>query len=997
MKTNLPHRQRNRLLGIVAAAAAVAALSLSPAAQANTAQITTTSHTAVAVRQAGTAAGQPISAGKGLQPVQLPGMTAARVTVTLPTGQGVLLTRAGAGRYTVTSDPGDPSAGPVITAARGGPHGTDSLLAIPAAADALVVSGALDRSLFDLRWLTSHGDSGNAPRLDITIQYAGTRSAASLADQGRALPGAAVAAVHPAAQTVDLTVAASQAAAFWTALTGQKTAAASVFVPGQRPATLAGEAIHAWATGHHIAAATPTPADEPTYQVTEVIKRSAGGEGCGDQGGEQVSLCVNPLTLYLTAVTGSGEGNTYAASGLTCVDTNPCTTLEAFYSVPAGVYSADGFGFFYIDQQEQDVDLLSPQITVADNTSFTIDVDTAQPITVSTPRPSQTFEGGVLADFRGTSDNGDWWTQAFILDTNAYLPHFWATPTEPVTTGTFHLYSELLLGKPLLSMTVAGPRPLALDAMYSTQFEYPTANSYGVVRFPRQESLQLVDAGYGTTQDFADINARGKLALIRMGEGNGNGYTCLPGGSGTVLDDQLDNAISAGAAGVLVDSQDPAAEPDGWCSLPVHALLEGEPGTTPPDIPFVSLPVSQADTLIKLLANQAVKINVASYDGNSPYVYEVSLYREGFVPDSPLHTTLTDSQLSEVTDRYQTIQPGSSDQCWSPWRPSDFSVGGMCYQYAATPAEFQLYRGPLSPDTVQLLENQGSALDGTGLPYQQQQVYDVANQATGSDDWFAVPVAPGTVPVSADVLQAQPGKWSNLADCLFCRQGDTFYPFMSLISGADPRLSDANTYFFAPGSIHLYSGGQEIPPNNLGGLGIAVYQLPPGAAHYHMDTAYSNVNGTGTTTTSWDFTSSHPSTDQTPPGHICFGVFAGSTDPCAQVAMLFLRYNAHTNPDNTLTAPGAHSLDVTAYDPAPDAPRVSSLKLWISTDSGATWQPLHVTDLGNGNYTAGYSLPALGKAGGSLSIKAAATDTAGDDVSQTLLDSVKLTATSTGS
>lgn len=990
MRLFLPHRQRTRLLGVTAAAVTVAALGLTPAAQAGAGQITTTGqttatgHTAVAARQAGQAR-QPGPAARGLQPVRLPGLAAAAATVTLPTGAKVRLTRAGAGRYTVTADQGDPSGGAIATMTRGGPHGTTSLQAIPAAADVLVFSGALDRSLFDVPWLAGHGDSGSAARLGITIQYAGPQTAASLARAAGALPGAAVVAAHPAARTVDMKVAASKAAAFWAALTGQKTATASVFLPGQRPATLTGGAIHAWATGHHIAAVTATPADVPTYQVTETIKRSAGGEGCQ----EGLSLCVNPILLTLTAVTGDGEGNVYPADSLTCIDANPCTTIQALYDVPAGVYSADGFGFFYIEQQEQDVDLLSPQITVAGNTGFTINADTVQPITVSTPRPSQVFEGGVLGDYRGTPD-GDWYTQVFLLGLNAYLPHFWATPTRPVTIGTFHMYSELLLGKAPLEMTATTPQHLGLDAMYSTQFEYPTAGSLGVVRFPDQESLQLVDAGFGTAQDFAGVDARGKLALIRIA----GVYLCAPGGSAFVLSDQLDNAIDAGAAGVLIDSQDPNQDPNGWCQLPIHSIVEGG-GGTPPDIPFASLPVSQADTLIGLLARHSVKVNITSYSGNSPYVYTLSLYREGFVPDSPQHTTLTGSELSVVTDRYHSIQPGSAEECWSPWRPQDFSVGGMCDDFVATPADFQLFRGPLSPDTVQRQDNTGESLDGSLLPAQSQYAYDVVNQPSGSDDWFADPAAPGASPVSADVLQAQPGKWSNessfIASCSFCRKGDTFSPFMALASGADARL-DGNLYGFDLNSIHLYSGGQEIPPTNFFGTGLAVYQLPPGAARYHLDTTFDNPTGSGTTTTSWDFTSSRPSTDQTPPGESCISTSSGSTDPCAPAAMPLLRYDAHTDLSNTLAAPGPHRLDVTAYHQAPDAPPVTSLKLWISTDSGTTWQLLKVRDLGNGRFTARYSLPALSQTSGMLSIKAAARDAAGSDISQTLLDSVKLAA-----
>ena len=53
-----------------------------------------------------------------------------------------------------------------------------------------------------------------------------------------------------------------------------------------------------------------------------------------------------------------------------------------------GVYNASGFAFLFLDGRRfQTIDLLNPQVTVAGDTQFTIDTDTAQQVTVSRPNP----------------------------------------------------------------------------------------------------------------------------------------------------------------------------------------------------------------------------------------------------------------------------------------------------------------------------------------------------------------------------------------------------------------------------------------------------------------------------------------------------------------------------------------------------------------------------------------------------------------------------------
>ena len=224
---------------------------------------------------------------------------------------------------------------------------------------------------------------------------------------------------------------------------------------------------------------------------------------------------------------------------------------------------------------------------------------------------------------------------------------------------------------------------------------------------------------------------------------------------------------------------------------------------------------------------------------------------------------------------------------------------------------------------------------------------------------------PGT-----DILQAQPAKWAE-GWCSGCRQGNIFYPVFDLVDGASPATFDGQLGF-ALGSIHLYNqAGRQLPPTSFDGF--ATYQLPAGLARYRLVTA----------TTTWDFTSSRPATDQTPDGTVCVGTGNGtSTAPCQADPLVFLRYDAGLSLNNTVT-PGTHQIRVSGYHQDPAAPAVTSLKLWTSTDGGRTWQPAQVTGGRDGMFTAVYTVPASGT-NGHVSIKAQASDATGNDITQTL-------------
>jgi hypothetical protein len=151
---------------------------------------------------------------------------------------------------------------------------------------------------------------------------------------------------------------------------------------------------------------------------------------------------------------------------------------------------------------------------------------------------------------------------------------------------------------------------------------------------------------------------------------------------------------------------------------------------------------------------------------------------------------------------------------------------------------------------------------------------------------------------------------------------------------------------------------------------------------------------TATTDTTWDFTSGAPAgNDYAPAGYTCVGTLrAGSTAPYNVPPLVFLGYNATTGLDNTLTAPGQHLLQVSGYHQDPSAPPVTTLNAWLSTDGGSTWQQARPAGGRGGTWTVPYMLPQLSQTDGDLSIKAQATDAAGNEVTQTILNAVKLAA-----
>jgi Carboxypeptidase regulatory-like domain len=939
-----------------------------------------------------------------------PGRQQKASTVTLITGDQVRLSPGPGGRSVVTTvaAPRPYGASPSLQIiGAGGP----SVYAIPADVAALIIGHRIDANLFNVRYLAADGDTGRGgATLPVVLRYAGHLSASELASRASELPDARVRATHPAAGTVEVGVDTKHAAAFWAALTSGRAPEelAPARAGGQVTSTrLAGGIAQVWLAGHQTAASAQPQqqaAGAPLYTLTETIygppnQGSDPANYCGPNGSFNFPATTSPITVcwYMPAlfgIVGNGVESVFGFDqdlSYTCLDINPCDTLQIQIRLPAGVYYHTGDGGFRSNSFYNWFEVEDPQITVAGDTQLTYHIGQFQRVSVKTPQPtlvsdmefgaSHTLPDGVnysdMAFYHGYGD-GDLWV---------------APSSQPATVSKFATSESYALIQPPVNMSVTAPQSLNLTPFYPSDnssplaFPQPPQDVGQSVRFSGTHTYQLVDAGDGA--HVGDFNhARGKLALVQL----------TATGHEDIEQSQLENALKAGAVGVVVDPYLSLGLNSQIAQLPVQPSWWDTqfPDQTPVQIPFVSIPRSQADTLRQMLRLGPVDITVTD-NGQSPYLYDLKFLQQGQVPATAdaLRFTPSASQLATITTRYHSVPgqpPGAAgDQnSFGAWATNENFIGGVVSQEFGSGTIQQSYL--VSPDEAQeetVIAQTDSANDRTqGL---NDRIFAQPG-ASLTEDYFDPPAALGSPLLPTDVFAAWPGfddGWplhgGHYASCAFCRQGSAFYPLAQRVEGSSPRELGAPVFFTDPSTIHLYSGGQEIPPGTT--FGLISYQLPPQQAQYRL------VADDGISQSTWNFTSAEPVSDTRPEGTACLGdglSFPNLGPPCAPVPLIFLRYDAGLSLDNTVTAPGDHQLNVVAYHQAADAPAITGLKLWTSTDGGTSWQQATVTAGPNADFTADYTVPALSATKGYVSIKAQAQDAAGNDITQTTLNAFGL-------
>lgn len=964
-----PHaRRRLALRGLVAVALGIAAAlpgtasATSPAHAPTTVSRTVSSAAATATKtpQAPGVTSHAPAPAPALQPVSLPGLSENSYTVTLPTGDKVTLSREKSGKYLMSAAPGTTSR--ITFSVLGKSAEQAHVSAYPESATGLIQLHLMDAQAFDVTWLAGHGDTGAKARIPLTVHYGGRNSAAVLTAKAGGLTGATVVGADPSSGDVRLSVPAARAGAFWTALTGGATQATAA--RGTARPALAGGATRAWLTGHQ-SPASVVPAAAPGSTVTWTLAKKRGDAAwCPIFGwylGVQ-SATACPSYPILIGLTGAAAGRTVTPTDFACLDTNPCTTYSVTFTVPNGVYAAQDMSVgFELHSIPQLVDTTVPQVVVAGDTTVTTDLDKAAKFTVDTPRAAVDLEH-YISNSRTAPGVYSAWQQP----DNSGLDAAWVTPTEPVSVGGFHLSSFWLRGRAPVSAAVAGPSRLTLHPYYA---RYTDLDSPSFTRFSGTTTAQVVNVGYGSAADFAKVDVRGKLVLMRRATG-----------ISVISTAQLAAALRAGAAGVLIDPRDD--DPTNPPVIPVEPYWWWT-GEQPVKIPFATITPDDAASLTALLAKGAATVSITDH-GYSPYFYHLALAEEGRVP-AALRFSIGNDQLAQRTTSFHSSQPGSVMQSESVFHPNDFFALLTPSVFAPAPSTVQQYFGPVSPDLTWDRIGALSTADGGSGPHQALNVFD--RPAKGTEEWFAAPDSLGAPAVPNAIYQTGLSLGS-LYYCAFCRQGDTFYPTTYLASGANPALADSPylPYSFDPSTVHLYQNGAELPQQQLSGT--PVYQLSdePATDRLTVDT--------GDLHSDWTFSSRRPSANGLPHAFMCMGDYFGGSGPCGADPLIQLRYDAFADTGNAVRADARHRIEITPYTMAdPSAPyALTSVKVWTSTDGGGTWAESTVSRTASGAYSAGYRVPSLAKTSGAVSVKVQAADAAGDSVTQTTYDAYSLTA-----
>ncbi|NUR74186.1 MAG: hypothetical protein HOU81_25535 [Hamadaea sp.] len=894
--------------------------------------------------------------------LSLPGLTATAYATTLITGDRVALQQTGS-RYTVTATAAQRADGTIpavdVRAKFGADSATTSVIALPADAGGLVEAGVVDRNTFDVLWLAKRSAAGDTS-LSMTVKFGSGMDVAALTQAASVLPGASVAAAHQEAGTVDVRVDAGQAAKFWAAIapSGSAGALTDYLVRGVAPRLEHG-VLGLWPTGHRSPIMAPqNDTGQPLFDVTWVVDAPSGAEPqlCGAM---TATMCLFAEPT-LAQVGGSAVGTPFDLQELRCVTVNPCTGYEAKFQVPAGVYEAGGLMTFRLAGLDQIFTVEIPEFTVDRNITITTDGDSAQRLTVETPRPSEIYNGTLLT-YRSFANGVGGVSMVFTMYGHA---NYWAVPSAPITVGSFHLGQNWILGEPYVRMRVVKPTKRPLAAIQAGNI-YQVDRSFA--HFTGQQTVELVDGGLGRAEDLAKIDARGKLVLLQIDDDKLGGICDL----GTPA---LDRAKAAGAVGVLVD---PVASNGPWptmvCNyLPILPAFWTQPSQGRPELPYAAVTHAEAEQLLGMMRTGPVKIEVTGSSQISPYVYNLHLYQEGQIP-AALHTKITDSQLAEV----QTTLAGSpgvrDTMTYSAFRRNENATGGVMLVGVTEGVRYTTYQGPVSPDLVRVQRDEPGRLTV--------EVVDRAGPIR-AQQWGTGPLVPGAPELSARVFEARPGDfdggeyYNSVTICSFCRQGNTFYPLLHLVSGASPSIVNG-AYIFAPENLHMYADGQELAQGN-DFLWGAVYDLPEEAKRYELTGSTSD----GATTTKWGFTSGAPAAQAPQRGTWCP---QGSRVLCRSESLLFLRYDAGLDATGAVTGGGKHELRLSAYHQSVESATVADLEVSISFDGGTTWQPVKATAQGGGDFAVTYRVPRVAETNGTVSIRVKASDLDGSTIEQTVL------------
>ncbi|WP_053204480.1 S8 family serine peptidase [Jiangella muralis] len=570
---------------------------------------------------------------------------------------------------------------------------------------------------------------------------------------------------------------------------------------------------------------------------------------------------------------------------------------QATVRVPPGTYSAlsilselDGERYTYTFAGD-------PQIEVGPGgASVVLDARTAVPVTADVGR---TVEGvSAKLEFWRFPLAGEAMSYRYLL--GEPFTDVYATPTEDVTEGGFHLVTQFSLAEPDLIVDGSG-----LDAFEPEYFIYAPKLPDGRFRH------DVVDAGAATPAELAAVDLDGKIALVEA--------------TGGQWSEQIRAVAAAGAEVAFLYSRN---------GYPFSGAVErGLP------IPAAALDLSEAETL---LARGGGAVTVHSTPV-SEFLYDLRFDEDGGVGTDLAHVVDTDD-LATVTSTYHADAPERTvsdvNPSFAPWQNNSFDS----YRYFRAPLERTEYV-LTSPDMLWFKQLSGYETDEVALArHARDRLRTLEPGDELEDSWFGGPFVPTP---RREVLEQE----RMAIPCPACRDADElFFWIEDLADSGDGHYGAWDTRW-ENSATRLYRDDELVVSRRTG---RGVLAAVPADSEYRLEIdAWSDAPWSfGTrSSTAWTFRSAAPASGvgDLPVQYACTD--RGHRN-CAFLPLLFASYDVPLDELNRAPSGRTFTFDLTVGGQvgAPEPP-VRRVRVEVSYDDGATWRPAVVRPDDDGEYS----------------------------------------------
>ena len=433
-------------------------------------------------------------------------------------------------------------------------------------------------------------------------------------------------------------------------------------------------------------------------------------------------------------------------------------------------------------------------------------------------------------------------------------------------------------------------------------------------------NLIAVAAGQGRPEDLTGKDLAGKLAVVTR--------------SSQLVRDQVANVAKAGAAAVIIVNDRPGP----------YVTIVPRTGNT---IPAWSLTQYDGQALLARIAAGETLLNLKGVT-NHPAVYNISLVAPGGVPSDPTDA-VTAANSAVVENHYRGSERALVLDFDAALRPGDFSVN----------AAADYFYGP----------GDRTEWHSTGSRW------PMLEQMRWLQTIYPDPVAGIARSGFRDLRVYQPGQkydqtWLGAANGPTGPEAGAAFRTGDTMSLSIPAMGDSNpghwSFLDGPGDTQIakvYRDGTLIGQGTK--FSAATLQVSPDPATYtvSLDTQHGDWFPLSTkTSTAWTFRSARP--------------VSGTQD----LAMLWPKLGFNLDEHNAAMANASYSFDLSFLMQDETAPKMSAVKVEVSSDDGATWKPATVKAKTGGHYDVVVTNPRTGY----VTLKLTATDATGSKVEQTL-------------